>query len=67
MNKCNVNLFDVKGNLFERVEIPITVLGKKPEAVLFADRIFLPDGRGSYRECNFAHVSLPWMRSLAGT
>lgn len=67
MNKCKVSLFDVKGNLFERVELPITILGKKTEAVLFADRIFLPDGHDRYRECNFAHVPLPPLgRSMNG-
>jgi hypothetical protein len=56
-------LLDRAGNLFEAVELGIS----NPEAVLFANRVFLPTKiSGEYRECRWDWVPLPSMRNLQG-
>lgn len=56
-------LLDRAGNLYEEVELSIS----NPEAVLFANRVFLPTKiSGEFRECRWDWVSLPPMRSMQG-
>jgi hypothetical protein len=56
-------LLDRAGNLFEAVELGIS----NPEAVLFANRVFLPTKvTGEYKECRWDWVPLPAMRNLQG-
>jgi hypothetical protein len=58
-----IKLLNQGGKLFEEVSLSIA----DPEAILFADRVFLPTKKkDTYRECRFDLVGLPFVRSLSG-
>src|SRR5215472_2595558 len=60
-----VQLLEKNGRLFEEIAIPDRrFIGITPEAILSAVRVFLPAGKGKYKECAFYLVPLPPVAAL---
>jgi hypothetical protein len=66
--KIKIQLLDRAGKPFDEVRIAKpAILSAGPEAILFADRIFLPTKKAeTFRECAFVSVLLPPKRGFNG-
>jgi hypothetical protein len=62
-NDQRIKLLNKRGELFEEISIP----PGKHDAILFANRVFLPGKNGVWKEANFYPAPLPPMKPLTGT
>jgi hypothetical protein len=58
-----IDLIDREGQIFETISVP----SGKRDAILFADRVFLPAGKGKYKQADFYRAPLPPIKPLTGT